>query len=129
LPKQFKLIDGMNPGFQWDQVAAGNGVILASGYDEDEYMKYYYSSKPGEWELKEFPIEMAGDLEPTLDGVNWSKLKTFTPNIKRIFSNGSNMMVRSNISLVSDIVKFIVYKKDLYLQLGLCEGVISRCTP
>ncbi|UJF34090.1 stalk domain-containing protein [Paenibacillus hexagrammi] len=116
-------VKDVSSGFHWSALAAGNGVLLASGYGMGSRDReiYYYSEKPGVWEQKQFPEGLHGLLQPVIvngefyvsgiegyvtsqDGVNWSPIQQTAHRMKKILSNGSIMVGLSDEQMDQDVL-------------------------
>lgn len=105
-------LDWPSPLFHWKGLAAGNGSALIVGrmqtgpfaFNQGD-AEYYYSSAPGVWEKKKFPVKLSTAYKvaftngkffvfgregyiTSADGINWSKLTPLKPAMNNIVSNG-----------------------------------------
>jgi hypothetical protein len=106
-------IDGVSSFMYWNELASGNGTILAHGYDRDSNGKsidrnqYYYSTAPGEWKMNKFPKDVVsvfaiswlneqfyvvvnGGYITSKDGIKWSNVKPAAITMESV-SKGSNL--------------------------------------
>lgn len=120
--------------FKWEGVAAGNGVVLAYGDIKIGFNHYYeryaYSSHPGEWEWRDFPVEIKyfdrmeyqdgkfyvyynnGYIAST-DGMNWSEFVKLNSAMDKVVSNGKIMIGLGE----KTTVKAGMYQSNIYTSL------------
>ncbi|WNS44302.1 hypothetical protein [Paenibacillus sp. MMS20-IR301] len=100
--------------YTWEGAAAGKGTVLLLAAQKTGSVfsgehDYFYSSSPGVWEKKKFPVKadiaygisyQAGKFYvntydgymTSTDGLTWSKLTAYKPRLTKIISNGKIMI-------------------------------------